>query len=160
MTHKRQQGFTLIEMMIVVAIIGVLAAIAIPQFSVYTNRAKIAEGLELVNPVRLAISQYYDRWGSLPRDNASAGLPGSQALRGMWVEAIEVREGTIAIKYIDKLDGGGFVYLRPAIFQENPTAALVWVCNDTAAPTGYKISGSLGSGTLMKSQAMPAGCKG
>jgi type IV pilus assembly protein PilA len=74
MDHK-EHGFTLVELMLVVAIIGILAAVALPAYSEYMDRAKRAERFELVQPARQAISAFYDRWGRLPTTNTEAGLP-------------------------------------------------------------------------------------
>ena len=69
-----QKGFTLIELMIVVAIIGVLAAIAIPAYQDYTIRAQVSEGLTLASGAKAAVSEYYMNHGAWPTDNAVAGL--------------------------------------------------------------------------------------
>src|SRR5262249_45667944 len=74
---RSSKGFTLIELMIVVAIIGILASIAIPAYNDYQIRTKVAEGLSLVNPVKPAISEFLLAHGYLPGSNASAGLPTS-----------------------------------------------------------------------------------
>jgi type IV pilus assembly protein PilA len=71
----KQQGFTLIELMIVVAIIGILAAIAIPAYQDYTVRAKVTEGLNAVSPAKQSVSEYYIVIGSMPSDADAAGFP-------------------------------------------------------------------------------------
>ena len=72
---KLQKGFTLIELMIVVAIIGILAAIAIPAYQDYTVRAKVSEGLNLAGAAKLAVSETYDSNGAFVSSNLSYGLP-------------------------------------------------------------------------------------
>jgi prepilin-type N-terminal cleavage/methylation domain-containing protein len=126
---RRQLGFTLIELMIVVLIIGILAAVAIPSYQDYVIRSKLAEAAELVNPVRQAVSQYYDRWGQFPKNNASAGLPAANALRGKYVDEIEVRDGVVGLLLNHVKPGtidGKHIFFRPAGQQENPTAPLTW----------------------------------
>jgi len=71
---KAQQGFTLIELMIVVAIIGILAAIAIPAYQDYTIRAKVSEALVASAPAKTGVSEYFLSEGTLPADNATAGI--------------------------------------------------------------------------------------
>ncbi|HPQ96550.1 MAG TPA: prepilin-type N-terminal cleavage/methylation domain-containing protein, partial [Thiolinea sp.] len=69
MRIKQHNGFTLIELMIVVAIIGILAAIALPAYQDYTKRSHVAEGLSLANDAKIAITDYYATFGSYPADN-------------------------------------------------------------------------------------------
>ena len=74
---KVQQGFTLIELMIVVAIIGILAAVAIPAYQDYTIRAQVSEGLTLAGQAKSAVSEYYSEHGAWPNgneDNVTCGM--------------------------------------------------------------------------------------
>ena len=77
-----QQGFTLIELMIVVAIIGILAAIAIPQYAEYTNRARVSEGLQLAAGAKTAVSEFYSANNAYPSSNPEAGLAPAGAAKG------------------------------------------------------------------------------
>lgn len=73
-TNQAQKGFTLIELMIVVAIIGILAAVAIPAYQDYTIRAKVTEAMSIASQAKTAVSEYYVSQGSMPSNAAAAGL--------------------------------------------------------------------------------------
>jgi type IV pilus assembly protein PilA len=98
---RTQQGFTLIELMIVVAIIGILAAIAIPAYQDYTIRAQVSEGLSLADGAKTALSEYYNDHGSFPSANQSAGLASKGSITGNYVSQVDAgtTPGVIAIKY-------------------------------------------------------------
>ncbi len=96
---KVQQGFTLIELMIVVAIIGILAAIAIPAYQDYTIRAQVSEGLSLGSAAKVAVSEFYMDSGAMPALNVNAGLDAANAYQGKYVSAVNVVAGVISVTY-------------------------------------------------------------
>jgi len=87
---RLNSGFTLIELMIVVAIIGILAAVAIPQYQNYVARAQVAEGLSLASGAKVAVAEYFSTNGTFPADNSTAGLTEPMDLKGNWVESLTV----------------------------------------------------------------------
>jgi type IV pilus assembly protein PilA len=137
---KQQHGFTLIELMIVVAIIGILAAIAIPAYQDYTVRAKVSEGLNLAGAAKLAVAESYDSKGYMPNGtNISFGLPSAASISSNYVSSISVEASTgiITIKYTDALGGnpsanGKTLLLEPVTAAEG---AMDWDCTDTATAT-------------------------
>ena len=127
---KQQHGFTLIELMIVVAIIGILAAIAIPAYQDYIVRSKISEGLNMAGAAKLAVSETYDSTGITPTDNAAAGLPGAGSITGSYVASIGVgTDGVIAIHYNSSVGGnptanGTVMILTPT----STEGSMKWSC--------------------------------
>ena len=96
---NKQQGFTLIELMIVVAIIGILASIAIPSYMDYTIRAQISEGLVLSAGAKMASIEYYVENGDWPNNNVKAGLANHNDIRGKYVKSVRVSKEDIVIMF-------------------------------------------------------------
>jgi type IV pilus assembly protein PilA len=132
-----QKGFTLIELMIVVAIIGILAAIAIPAYQDYTIRAQVTEGLNLAAATKAAISETFATSGTWPADNAAAGLGAAAGVDGKYVSAVTVDDGGITITYGNQANAtslsGQTLGLVPAL---SANSDIAWVCGRKTAPAG------------------------
>ncbi|MEQ6289698.1 pilin [Vogesella sp. GCM10023246] len=137
---RAQQGFTLIELMIVVAIIGILAAIAIPAYQDYTKRAHVSEGLQLAGAAKTGVAEYFSANGIWPDNNASAGLASSPT--GNAVSSVIVgTSGVITITYNAKVATNAMVTLEPAA----GSGSITWKC--------------AASGTAMDTKWLPANCR-
>ena len=138
-TRGRAAGFTLIELMLVVMIIGVLAAIALPAYQDYTIRSRVAEGLALTDLAKKAVKEYYDRWGTLPADNARAGLPPAADIRGRYVDSVSIANGAVEVVFnnsgVPRDQKARSLFLVPGVNRDAPVASLIWICGSVTPET-------------------------
>jgi len=129
---KKQQGFTLIELMIVVAIIGILAAIAIPAYQDYTIRAQVSEGLNLSGAAKAAVTEYFQDQGTFPNSNNLAGLEAAVNISGKYVSDVEVSgNGIITATYGNTNGRTANAKINTAELTLTPTDAggsVIWDC--------------------------------
>jgi type IV pilus assembly protein PilA len=131
-----QKGFTLIELMIVVAIIGILAAIAIPAYQDYTVRAQVTEGLNLADAVKTGVAEFYANTGSWPTAMSEMGY--STDPSGKYATDLVVTNGSIQITYGGESNAniaGSTLILQPRLSQNGD---VVWLCAQNV-PTGVTL---------------------
>ena len=160
-----QKGFTLIELMIVVAIIGILAAIAIPAYQDYTVRSQVTEGLNLASDMKAAVAETFAQTGSWPADNNAVGLSNTAGSKsGKYVGDVQIKTGTIQITFTGSQAntnlskaGQNLLTLRP---KTSTNGDVIWNC-------GYKSTvgidppggASDGTATNVIPKYLPASCR-
>lgn len=157
---KQTHGFTLIELMIVVAIIGILSTLALPSYQDRVIRAQVTEGLNLAEIARQAVAGYYARNKRMPRDNGAAGLPDGKLIVGNYVSEVSIADGAISITFgnrVNKNAAGKTLTLRPAVVQGHPVVPVAWVCGNAGAPGKMTVLGN--NGTTLPNTFLPIDCR-
>lgn len=151
MRKVKQCGFTLIELMAVVSIIGVLASIAIPAYQDYMTRARVAEIFTMSMPIKKAIANYYDYYGVMPRNNQTLYLAKPELLQGKRVKSIAVENGVIhiTIDLLGHTKKSDIISVRPVVFKTasddtTPLDYMFWVygnCSTADFPENMEVLG-------------------
>ncbi len=138
------KGFTLIELMIVVAIMGILASMAIPTYQDYIIRGQISEATGLADGIKKSITEYYQTHRRFPENNQAAGVPEARQLIGNFVTAMRVENGAIHITLGNRVNLNArdkLLTLRPASVEGSPQSPISWLCGYAEAVDGMQAAG-------------------
>ncbi|ENX8139286.1 pilin, partial [Neisseria gonorrhoeae] len=131
-----QKGFTLIELMIVIAIVGILAAVALPAYQDYTARAQVSEAILLAEGQKSAVTEYYLNHGIWPKDNASAGVASTPTdIKGKYVQKVEVNNGVVTAQMKPSGVNNEIKDKRLSLWGRRENGSVKWFCGQPVKRT-------------------------
>ncbi|HGO8495425.1 TPA: pilin [Neisseria meningitidis] len=143
-----QKGFTLIELMIVIAIVGILAAVALPAYQDYTARAQVSEAILLAEGQKSAVTEYYLNHGKWPGDNSDAGVASASDIKGKYVQSVEVKNGVVTATMASSNVNKEIKGKKLSLWAKRQNGSVKWFCgqpvtrNDKATDDGVTADGN------------------
>ena len=160
LTMRYHAGFTLIELMVVLAVIAILAMIAVPNMQDRLVRDQIVEAMRLAEVAKPPVAAAWKATHMLPADNAEAGLPAAERIVGNLVSAVTVEQGAVHVTFGNQANGairGKTLSLRPAVVEDAPVVPVTWVCGAASAPAPMTLHGT--DRTDVPARYLPLNCR-
>ncbi|MBH6124149.1 pilin [Neisseria meningitidis] len=161
-----QKGFTLIELMIVIAIVGILAAVALPAYQDYTARAQVSEAILLAEGQKSAVTEYYLNHGTWPGDNSNAGVASSSTIKGKYVEKVEVKNGVVTAEMKSSGVNKEIQGKKLSLWAKRQDGSVKWFCGQpvkrdgTAGTNNDEVKAATGKGTdKIDTKHLPSTCR-
>ncbi|HFA5512769.1 TPA: pilin [Neisseria gonorrhoeae] len=160
-----QKGFTLIELMIVIAIVGILAAVALPAYQDYTARAQVSEAILLAEGQKSAVTEYYLNHGKWPEDNGAAGVASASEIKGKYVQKVEVKKGVVTAQMASTGVNKEIQGKRLSLWAKRQDGSVKWFCgqpvtrNDAKDDTVTAAAGNGGKNNAIDTKHLPSTCR-
>ncbi|EMR8151535.1 pilin, partial [Neisseria gonorrhoeae] len=158
-----QKGFTLIELMIVIAIVGILAAVALPAYQDYTARAQVSEAILLAEGQKSAVTEYYLNHGKWPKDNTSAGVASASDIKGKYVESVTVTNGVVTAKMLSSGVNKEIKGKRLSLWARREAGSVKWFCGRPVQRAADKdaddVTDDAGTDNGIDTKHLPSTCR-
>ncbi|HGH6930577.1 TPA: pilin [Neisseria meningitidis] len=161
-----QKGFTLIELMIVIAIVGILAAVALPAYQDYTARAQVSEAILLAEGQKSAVTEYYLNHGEWPANNSSAGVATSANIKGKYVQSVTVANGVITATMLSTGVNKEIKDKKLSLWAKRQDGSVKWFCGQPVqrananGANNDEVTAATGKGTdKIDTKHLPSTCR-
>ncbi|HEZ2523799.1 TPA: fimbrial major subunit PilE [Neisseria meningitidis] len=160
-----QKGFTLIELMIVIAIVGILAAVALPAYQDYTARAQVSEAILLAEGQKSAVTEYYLNHGEWPGDNSSAGVATSSEIKGKYVKSVEVKNGVVTATMLSTGVNNEIKGKKLSLWAKRQNGSVKWFCGQPVTRDNAKAANddvtaaAAANGKKIDTKHLPSTCR-
>ncbi|HGG7617045.1 TPA: pilin [Neisseria meningitidis] len=156
-----QKGFTLIELMIVIAIVGILAAVALPAYQDYTARAQVSEAILLAEGQKSAVTEYYLNHGEWPKNNTSAGVASSASdIKGKYVQSVEVKNGVITATMLSSNVNNEIKDKKLSLWAKRQDGSVKWFCGQPVERNANNADAVTANGTnKIDTKHLPSTCR-
>ncbi|MBH5916147.1 pilin [Neisseria meningitidis] len=154
-----QKGFTLIELMIVIAIVGILAAVALPAYQDYTARAQVSEAILLAEGQKSAVTEYYLNHGEWPSNNTSAGVASSTDIKGKYVEKVEVAKGVITAEMKSSGVNKEIQGKKLSLWAKRQDGSVKWFCGQPVTRDANNAAVTADGTNKIDTKHLPSTCR-